>query len=341
MQKFLNTGWFVLGENVRAFEAEYAQYLSSSSFVGVASGLDALTLSFVSAGLPRGGEVLVPSNTYIASILSIMHAGLRPVLVEPDKETYNLCPKNCESMVTEKTVGLLPVHLYGKPCDMESLTNFAKKYRLVTVEDCAQAHGAKYKGQHVGTFGDFGAFSFFPTKNLGALGDAGGVAVRADTHLETLKSLRFYGFRHQKYVSEDVGFNSRLDELQAAFLREKLKRLDELVDHKRLLAKYYLENIKDDFVLPVVQEGYDDAYHIFNIRHEQRDKVREHLMKHEIQTLVHYPVAPHQQKALSEYFKGQTFPVAEEIHRTTLSLPISGIHTLKDMERVCKALNHF
>ncbi len=335
----LNSGWFILGNEVKNFENEFASMHNVKHCVGVASGLDALTISLLASGIPEGSEVLVPSNTYIATILSILHAKMKPVLVEPDIKTYNIDPNKIEEKISSKTKAIMIVHLYGKSCEMDPIVELFKKYNLVLIEDCAQSHGAKYKGKLTGTFGDFGAFSFYPTKNLGALGDAGAVISNNDEYADRLIKFRNYG-SSKKYYNELVGFNSRLDEIQAALLSVKLKYLDEINNHKRKLAKIYLENLKDDFIKPVVDENYFDVYHIFNIRHNKRDQLKEYLLTHKIQTEIHYPVPPHKQQAMQGIIFGE-YPISEEIHNTTLSLPCSFGHSEEEIYRVVEVMNKF
>ncbi|MBY0427228.1 MAG: DegT/DnrJ/EryC1/StrS family aminotransferase [Cytophagales bacterium] len=335
----LQKGYFILGNKLVAFENEFAQYTQSPFCCGVASGLDALILALKALDLPEGTEVLVPSNSYYATVISIIHAGLTPVLVEPDIRTYNLDPNLIEGHLTPKTKVVMLVHLYGKSCDMDPILSICKKHGLFLIEDCAQSHGATYKGQMTGTFGDFGSFSFYPTKNLGALGDAGAIITSHPANYEKVKTWRNYG-TYEKYKYRYVGYNSRLDDIQAGFLSIKLKKLDDINAHKRKLASIYLQSLKSDFILPVVEEGYHDVYHIFNIRHEKRDQLREYLLKNDIKTEIHYPVPPHQQLSLEMDLKGH-FPIAEKIHQTTLSLPIAYFHSENDIHKVCEVLNKF
>jgi dTDP-4-amino-4,6-dideoxygalactose transaminase len=337
--KVMRGGWYILGEQVKAFEAEFASYLGARYCIGVANGLDALTLGLKVFDFPQGSEVIVPSNTYIATILAIVNAGLVPVLVEPDIYTYNIDPNLIENSITAKTKAIMLVHLYGKPCDMNPIMELATKYGLRVVEDCAQAHGAEYLGQKVGTFGDVGAFSFYPTKNLGCLGDGGAIVCKDQELAQKLSAMRNYG-SHIKYHNEYVGLNSRLDELQAAFLRVKLRALDSINFHKRALAQSYFDNINSDFVLPSRQDECFDVFHIFNIRHNKRDELRAFLLERDIKTEIHYPVAPHHQKAMSRILSG-SYPISEQIHSTTLSLPISYFHIADDVLKVCDALNDF
>lgn len=336
----LNSGWFILGTNVKRFEEDFAKYNGSKHCIGVASGLDALILSLKAFEFEKDSEVIVPSNTYIATILSIIHCGLKPVLVEPDINTYNIDPSKIEEKISPKTKALMIVHLYGKSCDMDPITKVCKKYNLKLIEDCAQSHGAMYKNRKTGTFGEFGAFSYYPTKNLGALGDAGAVTTDNENFAQLIRRLRNYG-SDVKYYNKVVGYNSRLDEIQAGFLLIKLRKLDEINNHKRRLARIYLENLKVDFIMPEVHNDFYDVYHIFNIRHPNRDMLREYLLKNEIKTDIHYPVPPHKQKAMQGIIIDKDFPISEEIHNTTLSLPISFSHTDEDIYKVIEIMNKF
>jgi dTDP-4-amino-4,6-dideoxygalactose transaminase len=339
-EKVLESGWYILGNEVREFENEFASYGQHRYCCGVGNGLDALVLSLKALSLRVGDEVIVPSNTYIATILAILQAGLKPVLVEPDIRTYNLDPARIEEKITPRTSAIIVVHLYGKLCEMESILTIARKHSLRLIEDCAQAHGSRYKDKKAGSFGDLGAFSFYPTKNLGALGDGGAVTTENGFLFETIATLRNYGSKI-KYHNELIGFNSRLDDLQAAFLRVKLRKLDEINEYKRKLASLYLRGLKEDFVKPIIQENYYDVYHIFNIRHPKRDQLRAYLLKNEIKTEIHYPVAPNKQQAMKGILDGQHTPIAEEIHNTTLSLPISYFHGESDIARVIEIMNKF
>jgi len=338
-EKTLESGWYILGENVSAFEKEFAAFTNVKNCVGVASGLDALDLALRCFEFPKGSEIIVPSNTYIATILAIIQNGLKPVLVEPNINTYNIDPNKIEERITEKTKGIMLVHLYGKCCDMDAILKLSKTYNLKVIEDCAQSHGAKFKKGVTGSFGDFGAHSFYPTKNLGALGDAGAVTTNNFELSEKIRALRNYGSK-VKYRNDYVGCNSRLDEVQAGFLSIKLKKINKIIEHKRKLAKLYLENLKTDFIKPVVENDYYDVYHIFNIRHPRRNELKEFLLKNEIKTEIHYPIAPHKQKALQGIIDGE-YPISDEIHETTLSLPISYFHTEDDIFRVIECLNSF
>jgi dTDP-4-amino-4,6-dideoxygalactose transaminase len=339
-ESVLRGGRYILGDAVRAFEADFAAYCGVPHCIGVASGLDALTLVLTAFGFPAGSEVLVPSNTFIASILSILHAGLVPVLVEPDLRTYNIDPERMAACITPRTVAVVVVHLYGKCSDMPRIELVARQHRLKIIEDASQAHGARIGAQKAGSFGDAAAFSFYPTKNLGALGDGGGVTTRDAALGVALQSLRNYG-SSQKYYNDVPGHNSRLDEVQAAFLRVKLARLDEINAHKRQLAALYLQGLKDDFVKPVVETEYFDVYHIFNVRHPHRDELRNYLLRNGIKTEIHYPVPPARQKAMQGILDHCDCSIAEAIHQTTLSLPISFFHTPEQVYRVVEVMNGF
>ena len=335
----LKSGWFILGKNVEKFEKEFSSYHKAKYCFGVASGLDALLLSLKAFDFEKGSEVIVPSNTYIATILSILHAGLKPVLVEPDIHTYNIDPKKIEESISANTKAIMIVHLYGKSCAMDEIISICKKYSLKLIEDCAQSHGAKYKNKLTGTFGEFGAFSFYPTKNLGAFGDAGAIITNDESLAIKIKRLRNYG-SDVKYYNEVVGYNSRLDEVQAGFLSIKLNKLDEINTHKRKLAQIYLDNLKDEFIKPAVDTNYFDVYHIFNVRHKKRDELKDYLLKNEIKTDIHYPVAPHKQNAMKNILEG-SYPISEEIHNTTLSLPCSFGHTEEEIYQVVEVMNKF
>jgi len=336
----LTKGWYILGEAVASFESDYAAYCKTKYAIGVANGLDALILALKAFEFAPGTEIIVPSNTYIATILAIVHNQLKPILVEPDINTYNIDPSRIEEKVNARTGAILVVHLYGKMCEMEAICAIAGKHRLKVIEDCAQAHGANLHNKKAGSWGDFGAHSFYPTKNLGAIGDAGAITCNDETLKGRIATLRNYG-SSVKYYNELIGYNSRLDELQAAFLSIKLKKLDAINEHKRKLAAIYLEHLKDDFIKPVVQPGYYDVYHIFNIRHAKRDELKAYLLKHNVKTEIHYPVAPNKQPAMSGVLGNQPTPIAEEIHQTTLSLPVSFCHTEQDIFEVVALMNRF
>jgi dTDP-4-amino-4,6-dideoxygalactose transaminase len=340
-EQVLNKGWFVLGSEVEDFENEFATYCGSKFCIGVASGLDALFLSLLVLELPKDSEVLVPSNTYIATILAIIQAGFKPVLVEPDLSTYNIDPDLIREKINSKTKIILVVHLFGKPCDMERITKIAAENNLVIIEDCAQAHGALSSNKRVGSWGLFGAFSFYPTKNLGALGDGGAITTDNEDLANKLKAFRNYGSQ-KKYYNDYIGLNSRLDELQAAFLRIKLKQLDTINLHKQKLAEVYFSNLPEGkLILPIKSVNETHVFHIYNVRSPERDRLKEYLLKKGIKTEIHYPIPPHKQTAYKTFFKNQRFPLSEEMHQTTLSLPVSTCHSADDILVVTEAINHF
>jgi dTDP-4-amino-4,6-dideoxygalactose transaminase len=337
--RVIRSGWYVLGQEVSAFESEFAQYVGVKHCIGVANGLDALILSIEALGLPKGSDILVASNTYIATILAIVRAGYYPVLVEPELATFNMDATLLPQAITSKTRAICVTHLFGKTCRMDAIGAFACEHGLKVIEDCAQSHGAKLGSQMTGTFGVAGCFSFYPTKNLGALGDAGAIVTGDDALADRLRHMRNYGSK-QKYVNRYVGVNSRLDELQAALLRVKLSHLDAMNDHKRALADVYFENLPDWVEKPRHRADEFDVFHIYGIRHPQRDALRRHLLDHGVKTEVHYPIPPHRQGAMQGILAG-AYPIAEELHATELSLPISGGHTDSQIRRVCDVINEF
>ncbi len=338
--KVVAKGWYVLGSEVAEFEREFAAYIGSRHAIGVANGLDALTLSLQALDLPVGSDVLVASNTYIATILAIVNAGHRPVLVEPDLRTYNIDPARLGAAMTSRTRAICVTHLYGKPCRMDRIMDFATSHRLAVVEDCAQSHGATLADRTTGTFGNAGCFSFYPTKNLGALGDAGLVTTDDDALADRLRHLRNYGSL-QKYVNTYAGVNSRLDELQAAFLRVKLRSLDAITVHKRQLASIYFDALPaQHLVLPLRELDANDVFHIFAVRTPRRDELRAFLLDKGVKTEVHYPIAPHRQRAMQGVLAGD-HPLADEIHATELSLPISYATTPAEVVEVCRLVGQF
>jgi len=335
---FIKSGWYILGNDVVSFENDFASFCNTNHCIGVASGLDALILAIDAFDFPKNSEILVPSNTYIATILAIIRNGFKPVLIEPDIKTYNIDSNNIEEKINNKTKAILVVHLYGKSCQMDTIMSICNKYDLKLIEDCAQAHGAKFKNKKVGSFG-VGCFSFYPTKNLGALGDAGAITCDDEDYNNKIKSLRNYG-SNIKYHNDDIGYNSRLDEIQAGFLSIKLKILDDITNHKRNLAKIYFENLDSSFILPIIDSDYFDVYHIFNIRHKRRDDLIKYLEQNSIKTQIHYPIPPHRQKAMKGIIN-ESFPISQEIHDSTLSLPISYFHTRSDILKVCNVMNEW
>jgi dTDP-4-amino-4,6-dideoxygalactose transaminase len=337
--RVIRGGWYVLGQEVMAFEQEFAQYLGVKHCIGVANGLDTLILSLEALNLPKDSEVLVASNTYIATILAIVRAGHKPVLVEPELETFNMDPARMGLALTSDTRAICVTHLFGKTCRMDVIGAFAREHGLKIIEDCAQSHGAKLGGQMTGTFGDAGCFSFYPTKNLGALGDAGAIVTNDDVLADRLRHTRNYGSK-QKYVNEYVGINSRLDEMQAAFLRVKLSHLEGMTRHKRSLANIYFESLPTWLTMPRQCDDEYDVFHIFGIRHHHRDELRKWLLTNDIKTEVHYPIPPHRQKAMKGILGGE-WPIADELHATELSLPISVGHSADEIKRVSEVISSF
>jgi dTDP-4-amino-4,6-dideoxygalactose transaminase len=322
-ERVLDSGWYIQGNELKQFEQEFSNYCEADHCIGVGNGLDALHLILCAYGIGKGDEVIVPSNTYIATWLAVSHVGATPTPVEPDVRTYNIDPSLIESAITSRTKAIIAVHLYGQPADMDPINAIAKKYGLKVIEDAAQAHGARYKGRRVGTLGDAAGFSFYPGKNLGAIGDGGAVTTNDAQLAEKVRVLGNYGSR-SKYHNEVKGFNSRLDELQAAFLRVKLVKLDEWNSRRKVLAKSYLEGLKDSgLVLPYVPDWADPVWHLFVIQSVSRERLQGALQTSGIGSLVHYPVPPHLQGAYVELGLRQgELPIAERIHREILSLPI-------------------
>lgn len=342
--RVIDSGWYVLGHEVNAFENEFAAYCGVKHCIGVANGLDALILTmraWLEMGrLHPGDEVIVPANTYIASILAISANGLKPVLVEPDAASFNLNPVNARAAITSKTRVILPVHLYGQIADMPAIKKLANDYGLLILEDAAQAHGASIKGKKTGGWGDAAAFSFYPGKNLGALGDAGAITTNDAELAKTLRALSNYG-SHEKYKNLFKGVNSRLDEMQAAMLRVKLSRLERETYHRRLVASAYLQNIKHDVVqLPYVSNSEQHVWHLFVIRCKQRTAFQEYLLAHGIQTLIHYPIPPHQQQAYTEW-SAQSYPLTEAMHQEVLSLPMGPTMTENQVLQVVNSINSY
>ena len=346
IQRVLDSGWYLLGEEVSSFEREFADYCGTKQCLGVANGLDALILILMAyrelGVMQEGDEVIVPANTYIASILAISRAGLKPVLVEPDERTYNIDPNLIEAAIAEKTKAIMAVHLYGQCADMDPICAIAKAHGLKVIEDAAQAHAATYRGRKTGSLGDAAGFSFYPGKNLGALGDGGAITTSDDQLAEAITALRNYG-SHEKYHNKYKGMNSRLDEIQAAVLRVKLKYLDADTEKRREVAEAYLSALSSQssgFIFPYVADYGIPAWHLFVIRHPKRDELAEHLKEAGIQTVIHYPIPPHHQTAYPE-LSGQSLPRTEAIHQEVLSLPISPVMTLVDVDQVTSVLCRF
>lgn len=347
--RVIDSGWYVAGSELSKFEKKFAEYCGSKHCIGVANGLDALTLTLRAwkemGKLQAGDEVIVPSNTYIASILAITENDLCPILVEPNIETYNLCSENVRKAITSKTKVILPVHLYGRLADMHGLLALAQEHSLLVLEDSAQAHGASVDGKRAGSWGDASGFSFYPGKNLGALGDGGAITTDDEELANIIYALRNYG-SHERYKNLYQGVNSRLDEIQAAFLQVKLQYLDRDTKQRRAIAKIYIEGINNKLItLPIsagasVLELESHVWHLFVVRSDARDALKEHLENIGIQTLIHYPIPPHKQDAYHG-LQELSLPLAEEIHQQVLSLPISPIMSLADAETVVDACNSF
>ncbi len=347
--RVIDSGWYIGGNELAKFEDEFSKYCGSKHCIGVANGLDALILTLrawkVLGKLNDGDEVIVPANTYIASILAITENGLTPVLVEPDSETMNIDIQNIARALTIKTKVILPVHLYGQLADMPAIMEFARFHSLLVLEDSAQAHGAAIAGKKAGSWGDASGFSFYPGKNLGGLGDAGAITTNDDRLATTLRALRNYG-SHEKYKNDIQGVNSRLDEIQAAFLRVKLAHLDEDTAVRKNIAKIYLEGICNSLIkLPLDVKSYDvnadrQVWHLFVIRSHHRAALQEHLLANGIQTLIHYPIAPHKQLAYREWNE-LSYPVSEAIHEEVISIPIGPTMTEEEALSVVKACNSF
>lgn len=342
LARVAGSGWFLLGQELAAFENDWARYCCVGSAIhaaGVANGLDALHLSLLALGVGPGDEVIVPSNTYIATWLAVSQCGATPVPVEPDPATFNLDPTRIAAAITPRTKAVLPVHLYGQPADMDAINAVTRRRGLAVLDDCAQAHGAKYRDRMVGGLADISAWSFYPGKNLGAMGDGGGVTSGDAGLIERVKVLRNYGSKI-KYHNEVKGFNSRLDEIQAAVLAAKLPALDAATDERRAIAARLLAGLRGcDLQLPHVPDWADPAWHLFVVRHRDRDGLQKRLAEQGIGTLIHYPVPPHLQPAYAELGLGPgAFPVAEGIHREVLSLPVWPGMSEAQIERVIAAV---
>ena len=342
--RVIDSGRYIQGKECKAFEAEFADYCGAKHCVGIANGLDALTLilrAYKELGvMQRGDEVIVPANTYIASLLAISENGLMPVLVEPDIAMYNIDPTLIEEKISAKTKAIMAVHLYGQVAAMDEINAIAKKYNLKVIEDSAQAHGAIYNGKQTGNLGDASGFSFYPGKNLGALGDGGAVTTNDEVLANTIRALGNYG-SYKKYENLYKGTNSRLDEMQAAMLRVKLRYLDEEIEKRRSIANHYLANIKNKkLILPQVENTESHVWHLFVIRAESRDVLQEYLLDNNIETLIHYPIPPHKQEAYKEW-NALSFPIAEQIHDEVLSLPISPTLSFSDAGIIVDAINNF
>lgn len=341
-RRIMEGGWYILGKETEAFEGEFASYCRVKHCIGVGNGLDALYLILKAMGIGPGDEVLVPSNTYIATWLAVTYTGAVPVPIEPDPATYNIDPERIAAKITARTRAIMAVHLYGQPADMERINKVAAEHGLRVIEDAAQAHGASYQGKMTGGLGDAAGFSFYPGKNLGAFGDGGAVTTNDDELAGRIRMLRNYGSR-EKYRHELAGVNSRLDELQAAFLRVKLTRLDEWNKRRRKVAAAYLDGLKSTgFTLPEVAQGCEPVWHLFVIRAQERQRLLERMSEAGIGWLIHYPVPPHLQQAYSDlgYSRG-TFPIAEQLAEEVVSLPMGPHLSAADLESVISFLKSF
>jgi dTDP-4-amino-4,6-dideoxygalactose transaminase len=342
--KVISSGWYLMGKELEIFEKNYASFCGTTYALGVANGLDALRLIFKAylelGVMKKGDEVIVPANTYIASVLAITDNDLIPVFIEPDIYTYNLNSEKIEAAITSKTKAILTVHLYGQNSINEQLIAVCKKYNLKLVEDSAQSHGAQWNGKVMGGIGDASGHSFYPGKNLGALGDAGAVTTNDETLANTIAALRNYG-SNKRYVNHYQGLNSRLDELQAAFLNVKLKYIQKDILERRRIAHYYLNNITNTAIqLPLVINEEGHVWHLFVIRTSKRDEFQKYMIKNGVETLIHYPIPPHKQKAYEEY-NNLSFPITERIHDEVVSLPISPVLNAEEIKEVTRVVNCF
>jgi dTDP-4-amino-4,6-dideoxygalactose transaminase len=342
-EEFFDSSWYILGERLKNFENEYAAFNCVQNCVGVSNGLDALHLSLLACGVGKGDEVIVPSNTYIATVLAVSYVGAIPVFVEPNINTFNIDITKIEKSITNKTKAIIPVHLYGQACEMQSIMDIANKFKLFVIEDNAQSQGASFNGKITGSWGHVNATSFYPGKNLGALGDAGAVTTNDEIIANKIKVMRNYGSQ-KKYFNETIGYNMRLDELQATFLSVKLKKLIDWTNERRRIANKYDEALSDltDIITPHIVSGASHVYHLYVIRTNLRNQLQEHLTKNGIGTMIHYPIPPHLQEAYINlgYSKGD-FPIAEEIAETCLSLPIWPGMTDENISEVVRNIRSF
>lgn len=337
----LHSGWYIMGKEVASFEDEFAKYIGSKYCVGLNSGLDALILAIRALEIGLEDEVIVQGNTYIASVLGITENGAKPIFVEPD-EYHNIDVEKIEEKITEKTKAIMVVHLYGQAANMEKIMKIAEKYKLYVIEDCAQSHGSRFKGKMTGTFGDIGCFSFYPSKNLGAFGDAGAITTNRGEIAEKIKMLRNYGSK-KKYYNDITGVNSRLDEIQAGLLRVKLKHIEELTNERVELAKVYLEKINNNkVILPKIRKNAESVWHLFVVMVEERDRFQKFLQEHGVGTAIHYPVPPHLSGAY-EYLKIERgyLPITEEYANKVISLPFYNGMTNEEIEYVVKVINMY
>ena len=340
IKNILDKGWYLQGEENENFTKNFANFCGTKFALGVANGLDALNLIIKAYGFGNGDEIIVPANTYIATILAISENGCIPILVEPDIKTYNINPDSIEEKITTKTKAIMVVHLYGQAVQMEKIWKIVKKYNLKIIEDSAQAHGAIYQENRTGNLGDASGFSFYPGKNLGCMGDGGAVTTNDEELFNKIKAIANYG-SDRKYHHIYKGVNSRLDEIQAAVLNIKLKHLDSDNNKRREISKYYRENIKNSkIILPETYDEKSHVWHIFAVRTQNRDEFQKYLTEKGIQTIIHYPTPPHKQGAYKEW-NNLSFPITEEIHNTILSLPISPVMTDSEIEKVVEVVNEY
>ncbi len=344
IKTILDKGWYLQGEENETFTKNFAKYCGIKHCIGVANGLDALNLIIKAMGFGFGDEIIVPANTYIASILAITQNGCTPVLVEPDINTYNINPDLIEEKITSRTKAIMVVHLYGQAVQMEKIWELAKKYNLKIIEDSAQAHGAELnvegKIKRVGNLSDASGFSFYPGKNLGCMGDGGAVTTNDDELAQKIKAIANYG-SDRKYHHIYKGVNSRLDEIQAAVLDVKLKYLDKDNQRRREISKYYRENIKNEkIILPTAYNEHSHVWHVFVVRTQERDRFQQYLSDNGIQTIIHYPTPPHKQECYKEW-NNLSFPITEEIHKTIISLPISPVMTENEVKKVVEIINRY
>ena len=340
MKDVYDKGWFISGEECQKFEKEYAKYMGVKYCIGVGNGLDALRLALLALDIKDGDEVIVPSNTYIATALAVTYVGARPVLVDPSLDTYNLSKTGIEEAITDKTKAIIIVNLYGQSADMDDLLKIAKKHKIYVIEDCAQSHNSLYKGKKTGTFGDIGCFSFYPGKNLGALGDAGAVITNNKKVADKVRAISNYGSL-EKYKHIYKGVNSRLDEIQAGLLRIKLKSLDKVTKERQRIANMYLEGVKNPkIVLPKIGEDRTHVWHIFAVRCKTREELQEYLKKHDIGTNIHYPISIAKQKAYKED-KLNDLPIARLIAKEELSLPLYYGMTDEEINYVIDIINKY
>ena len=342
-ERVFKNKWYILGSEVENFESAFANYCDTKACIGVANGLDALQIALRSLDIGVDDEVIVPTNTFIATWLAISHVGAKIVPIEPKKDTYNLDYNKLQSLITSKTKAIMPVHLYGQICEMDKIMEIANQNNLSVIEDNAQAQGAKYNGKTSGSFGHLNCTSFYPTKNLGALGDAGALTTNDINLAEQASLYRNYG-SSEKYVNKVIGFNSRLDEMQAAFLSIKLKHISTWTKERQEIAALYLNGLKEieNLVLPKIADGAEHVYHLFVVRTNQRDELQQYLNTNGISTAVHYPIPPHRQLAYAHlgYKKGD-FPIAEELSETSLSLPLYPGMAKEDIEYIIKCISTF